>query len=150
MGAGLKEDWSSDLTFAIVIPFGGRGGKGRCEQWGLAPPLFCRLGLINGAAHPVDQQPGRINGVGDPVVLPPGSDQWGYPPPVIIRPVGFFLKIRAWPPLGKLNSGQETSGYYPCPARHAGWRVKTYLATRTHTHTHTPCWPFQLCANAVK
>ena len=64
VGAGLREDWISDLTLAVVIPFGGRGGKGRCEQWGLAPPLFCRLGLINGATHPVDQPPGRINGVG--------------------------------------------------------------------------------------
>ena len=42
------------------------------EQWGLAPPLFCRLGLINGAAHPVDQPPGRINGVG----LPRCSAAW--------------------------------------------------------------------------
>ena len=31
VGAGLREDWISDLTLAVVIPFGVRGGKGRCE-----------------------------------------------------------------------------------------------------------------------
>ena len=33
MAAGLREDWISDMTLAVVIPFGKRGGKARCEQW---------------------------------------------------------------------------------------------------------------------